>query len=155
MPSDCGVGEDAWEYIGQQGDQISQSWGKLILSTHWKNWCWSWCSSILVIWCEQLTHWKSPWCWERQRTEGEKGIREWLDGITDATDMNLCKLQEMVRDREAGCSAVREVEKSWTWLRDWTIITMSLTHSCHWHIFIFSDFFLIPISTGTHRLPTY
>ena len=42
----------------------------------------------------------------------------WLDGITNATDMNLCKLQEMVRDREVGRSAVREVEKSWAWLGD-------------------------------------
>ena len=46
----------------------------------WKDWCWSWSSSILVIWCEQLTHWKSPWCWERLRAEGEEGIRGW-DGL--------------------------------------------------------------------------
>ena len=31
---------------------------------------------ILVIWCEQLTYWKSPWCWERLRAE-EEGIRGW------------------------------------------------------------------------------
>ena len=34
-------------------------------------------SSILVIWCEQMTHWKSPWCWERLRAEGEEGVRGW------------------------------------------------------------------------------
>ena len=28
----------------------------------WRDWCWSWTSSILVIWCDQQTHWKSPWC---------------------------------------------------------------------------------------------
>ena len=44
--------------------------------TRWKGWCWSWNSSILVIWCEQLTHWKSPWCWERFRA-GEEGVRGW------------------------------------------------------------------------------
>ena len=40
------------------------------------------------------------------------------DGITDAMDMNLVKLQEMVRDREACGSAVHEVAKSQTWLHD-------------------------------------
>ena len=38
----------------------------------------------------------------------------WLDGITDSTDMNLSKFQEMVKDREAWCAAVREVSKSQT-----------------------------------------
>ena len=31
--------------------------------------------------CEQTTHWKSPRCWERLRTEGEEGVRGW-DGWT-------------------------------------------------------------------------
>ena len=38
----------------------------------------------------------------------------WLDGITDAMNMNLGKLQEMVRDREAWCAAVLGVTKNWT-----------------------------------------
>ena len=29
-----------------------------------------------VIWCEQLTHWKIPWCWERLRAE-EESVRGW------------------------------------------------------------------------------
>ena len=37
----------------------------------------------------------------------------WLDVITDAMDMNLSKLQEMVRDREAWHVAVHGVSKSW------------------------------------------
>ena len=40
-----------------------------------------WRSSILVIWYEQTTHWKSPWCWEGLRAKGEEGIRGW-DGWT-------------------------------------------------------------------------
>ena len=32
---------------------------------HWKDRCWSWNSNTLATWCEELTHLKRPWCWER------------------------------------------------------------------------------------------
>ena len=32
-----------------------------------------------ATWCEELTHWKSPWCWERSRAEGEGDDRGWDD----------------------------------------------------------------------------
>ena len=176
----------------------------------------------VIFHCKQLTHWKSPWSWERLRAEGEEGIRGWdgwmaspmqwtccccckslqscltlcdpIDGShqappslgfsmqehwkrlpfpspmhesekwkvkvksfscvwpfatlwtaayqappsmgfsrqeywsgvplpTPAMDMNLRKLQEMVWDSKAWYVAVHGVEKSWTWLGNWSTAT--------------------------------
>ena len=50
---------------------------------------------------------------EGRRRRGPQRMR-WLDGISDATAINLGKLQQMVRDREAWHAAVYGVVKSWT-----------------------------------------
>ena len=50
---------------------------------------------------------------EGGRRRGRQTMR-WLDGISDLMDMNLSRLQELVKDREAWRAAVREVTKSRT-----------------------------------------
>ena len=64
-----------WESPGQQGDQTSQSQRKWTLNIHWKDCCWS--SNPLATWCEEPTHWKRPWCWERLKAGGEGDDRGW------------------------------------------------------------------------------
>ena len=56
-----------------------------VLVIHWKDWCWSWHSNTLVTWCEEFTHWKRPWCWERLEAGGEGEDRGWNGWMASRT----------------------------------------------------------------------
>ena len=84
MLLNCGVGEYSWESLGLQGDPTSQSLRKSVPNIHWKECCWSWNSNTLATWCEELTHWKRPWSWERfkAREENDRGWDGWMTSLT-------------------------------------------------------------------------
>ena len=100
---------------------IARRSNQFILNVLWKDRWWSSNSNTLATWCEELTHWKRPWFWERLKAVGEGDNRgwdgwmyHWLDGheFEQASGMGV--------DREAWHTSVHGVAKSQTWLCDWT-----------------------------------
>ena len=71
--------------VNPKGNQSLSIQRKSILNIHWKDWCWSWSFSTLDTWCQELTHWKRPWCWERLKAGGEGDDRGWHDWMASST----------------------------------------------------------------------
>ena len=101
--------------------------GGSVLGVHWKDWCWSWNSNTLAISCEELTHWKRPWCWEGLGAGGEGDVRGWHGWMTSPTGWAWVWVnsREFVMDRGglACCNSwVRkesDITEQLNWLTDW------------------------------------
>jgi len=74
---------------------------------------------IFILTISYLTTSNLPWFMDLIFQVWRQRMR-WLDDITDTMDMNLGKLQQMMRDREAWRAAVHGLEKSRTRISDWT-----------------------------------
>ena len=97
-----------------------------------EGWCWNWNFSTLATCCEELTHLKRPWCWERLRAGGERNDRGWDVGWLHWLDVHKFEQAlELVVDREAWLAAVYDVMKGWTWLSDWTVLDWDFTNAWH------------------------
>ena len=85
MLSNCGAGEDAWQYLGLQGNQTTQSW---------KDLCRSWNSNTLATWFKEPTHWQRLWCWER--LWGDRGWDGWKASLTQRTWVSANSVRQWI-----------------------------------------------------------
>ena len=123
MLLNCGVGEDSWESHGLQGDPTSPFWRRSVLSIHWKYWCWSWNSNTLATWCEELTHLKRNWYWERLKAEGEGDDRGWEGWMASPTQWAWVWVKSGSCDGQVGlvcCSPWGHKELDTTEQMNWT-----------------------------------
>ena len=130
MLLNCGVGEDSWESLGQQGDPTSPSHTTSVLNIHWKVWCWSWNSNTLATWCEERTHWKRPWCWERLKAGGEGDDRGWDGWMASPTWWTWIEQDLGAGDGQgsrARCSPWGRKESDATEQLNWTDFQMYLS----------------------------
>ena len=94
----------------------------------WKDWCWSGNSNILATWCEELTPWKRPWCWERLKAEGEGDNRGWDIGWHHQLKGHEFEQALGVGDGQgslACCSPWGHKESDTTEFLNWTTIRFS------------------------------
>ena len=131
MPSHCGAG-DSWKSLGHR--RSNQSILRGINPEY------SLEGLMLKLNLQDFGHliWTNDWLEKSLMLGKIKGRRRrrrrrmrLLDGITNAMKVNLDKLREMVRDREAWHATVHRTAKSQTWLGDWTTTTTIIIINFH------------------------
>ena len=84
---------------------------------------WSWNSNTLATWCEKLTHWKRPWCWERKKAGGEgdnRGWDGWMASLTQRTWVWVNSRSWWWTGRTACCSPWGHKDSDMTERLNWT-----------------------------------
>ena len=95
---------------------------KSVLNIYWKDWCWSWNPNTLATWCEELTHLKRPWCWERLKAGGEvddRGWDGWMASLTQWTWVWVNSGSWWWTGRPGVLQSIGS-QRVGTWLGNWT-----------------------------------
>ena len=118
----------------------SPSWRRSVLGVHCKNWCWSWNFNTLATSCEELTHWKRPWCWEGLGAGGEGDNRGWDGWMATPTRwawvwINSRSLWWIGRPGMLRFTRSQRVGHDWTTELNWTGLPWWLSgkeSTCQW-----------------------
>ena len=91
-------------------------------------------TNTLATWCEELTHWKRPWCWERLRAGGEgdnRGWDGWMASLTPWTWVWVCSRSWWWTGRLQSMGS-QEVGHDWAIELNWTVLK---TTRGNWWVF--------------------
>ena len=81
--------------------------------------------------CEELTHWKRPWCWERLKAGGEGDDRGWDGWMASSTQRTWVRANSGRWWRTGRPGVLQSMgSQSRTWLRDWTQLKVIRS----WHV---------------------
>ena len=84
MLSNCGAGELLWvAWLTRRSNQLILQ--EINPEYSLEGWMLKLKLQYLATWCEELTHWKRPWCWERLRAGREGNDRGWDGWMTSST----------------------------------------------------------------------
>ena len=85
---------------------------------------------FISSWCEELSHWKRPWCWERLKAVGEGEVRGW-----DGWMASLTQWTWVWASSGSWWWTGKPGEQSRTWLSDWTELkpTILILNQCLFH----------------------
>ena len=96
-------GNQSWTFIGRTDAEVE-------------------ISNILATWCNELTHWKRPWCWERLKAGGEgdeKGWDGWMVSLTKWTWVWASSRSWWWTGKHGLLQSIGS-QRVGAWMRDWT-----------------------------------
>ena len=120
------LGEPAPQKCSARHTSLTSGWSRHSKKAR-KDWCWSWNSNTLATWCEELTHWKRPWCWERLKA-GEGDDSRW-DGWMASEWLNWTEMFPITPVHDFPYNQEAREPKITTWRGSTRELSLSIPHA--------------------------